>query len=151
LKFIFKKGYADFITVHKLNVTGDPLIESVKEKPLKSKSKSENKAVEDVKDKILVRQSVDSSTSIKINKPNSNSSSMVDVNSSKHNKKSTNNDDNDNNLTDIATELQSSHISRRESRKLSKVSSHSNESGHHSKSKKSSSLKLKENTNTDDS
>jgi len=191
LKFIFKKGYADFITVHKLNVTGDPILESTtttttsKEKSSKSNKTSSNKSEaqkssnseDDVKDKIVVRQTLDSSTGLKAVKPShhtnlntnsnstSNSSSMVDVErtiGSKHhhhsNKKSMNTagadeEEDNNNLTDIATELQSSYNSRRESRKLSKSGSQSTEgggSGHHSKSKKSSSSKLKESANVDD-
>jgi len=202
LKFIFKKGYADFITVHKLNVTGDPLLETTanttasKEKSSKTSKTTSTKSEaqktgsnEEVKDKIVVRQTLDSSTGLKSSKPShhtnlnstsnstSNSSSMVDVErttGSKHhhhsNKKSNNTtsttaataatgaeeeEDNSNNLTDIATELQSSYSSRRESRKLSKASSQSTEgsgSGHHSKSKRSgnTSSKLKESTNVDD-
>ncbi|ORX58576.1 hypothetical protein BCR36DRAFT_402067 [Piromyces finnis] len=153
LKFIFKKGYADFITVHKLNVTGDPILEPTKEKTSKLKTKSDHKISEESKDKILVRQNIDSSSSIKINKSSSNTSSLLDVNnitSRHHSKKSIK--DEDNNLTDIASELQSHTSSRRESRKLSKTSNHSTEgssSGHHSKSKIKSS-KLKENIITDD-
>jgi len=137
LKFIFKKGYADFITVHKLNVTGDVILESTKEKTSKSKTKSEHKSTEN-KDKILVRQNIDNSSSIKINKTNSNSS-MGDVNSgsSKHNKNSADEDDN---LPDIATELQTHTSStslntRRESRKLSRMNTNNTEGGsnrHHS-------------------
>lgn len=98
-----------------------------------------------------MRQNIDSSSNIKINKSNSNASSMTDVNSltPKPSRKTMNEEDS--NLTDIATELQS-HTSRRESRKLSKMNTHNSEgssSGHHSKSKSKSS-KIKEHVATDD-
>ncbi|OUM66106.1 hypothetical protein PIROE2DRAFT_6719 [Piromyces sp. E2] len=141
LKFIFKKGYADFITVHKLNVTGDPIQEPIKERVVKSKTKSEHKSSEESKDKILVRQNIDSSSNIKINKTSSNSSSLADINNTsgltpKHSKKTVIEDDN--NLTDIATELQShtsNSTSRRESRKLSKISSHNTDGSSEEKAK----------------
>ncbi|ORX71684.1 hypothetical protein BCR32DRAFT_297303 [Anaeromyces robustus] len=182
LKFIFKKGYSDFITVHKLNVTGDPILESTttssstittnKEKSSKSlKSRSEHKSNRDdnSKDKILVRQNIDSSSNIKINSnSNSNNNSTLDINASsntttttsstsKHKKKSLPTTE-DNNLTDINTELQTSNSvgTRRESRRLTRMSTHnttdSNNNGHHSHSKEkrnSSSTKLKENENDD--
>jgi len=159
LKFIFKKGYSDFITVHKLNVIGDVIVEDKKEKTTKSRSKNEHKSSED-KDKILVRQNVGSSSNIKINKTVSHSSSISEdnnsnISSSKHKKKTASEDSN---LTDINEELQTHTLtsmnSRRESRKLSRMNTHNKEeggSGHHSKEKARSSFsKLKENITSDD-
>jgi hypothetical protein len=169
LKFIFKKGYSEFITVHKLNVIGDPILEPTKEKISKSKLKNENKLGED-KEKILVRQNIDNSSNIKINKSGANMNDISNSNSSsiaedienvtstptpRHKKKIVSEDGN---LTDISTELQphkssSSLNSRRESRKLSRSSTHNKEEGsssHHSKEKARASSKLRESTTTDD-
>lgn len=113
LKFIFRKGYSEFITVHKLSVSGQPTSDNNDDKS----SKIEKMDKKSSEDKILVRQNINTS-SIRVNKSNSsvnNNSNTPSVNTSSNNLTTTTN-----NNTPTTTTIQKP---RRE-KKFSHSSSH---------------------------